>query len=509
LPRKLTGQLILRPTGYYGRFWAIVDGERIRVTKALDTTNRQVAKLRLERMMASAQDGTTRAKLDPNAAETFLQAAERIFEIRRKEGKDVRTDLPLVRNRIALTIGSMSVLQIESTDINSVYDAIKLDGLGIESVRRARHCMRAVFRQLKREGTIKVNPVDDATLPQYPDVARKERAVLTDAELGIYLAWQHPKPRYRTSVRERQTMSCLARMFGGLRTGDLHALQWERFDVEQGGFTWGYAPREKTRQPQLLEVPELLRPILRDWWQRAGSPTTGPIFPVRKGDRAGERRKRSSHAAAFRADLMSAFEASSDAPLRSSQRWRTIFEETEHSLPADFHSWRRSFAQALADADVTPQQSLALTGHSDMAVHARYLRSSGKMRRLPDAALPKLPKPPAADGDDSEPEKAPRKGRGTRNQPKLAGVPSGSFQRFPAHTGDLPPAPCDSPYNENTANLSVLRVGPRVEKAPSEPFPATDILLAIERAATMGDIRTVRSLVTAELRRRATRRSGT
>ncbi len=35
----------------------------------------------------------------------------------------------------------------------------------------------------------------------------------------------------------------------------------------------GWAPRVKTRRPQLLEVPTVLRPVLRDWWERQGRPT--------------------------------------------------------------------------------------------------------------------------------------------------------------------------------------------------------------------------------------------
>ena len=102
-------------------------------------------------------------------------------------------------------------------------------------------------------------------------------------------------------------MACVARMFGGLRTGDLHSLKWESFDVERGAFTWGWAPRRKTKRPQLLQVPEMLRPILRDWWERHGRPSEGLIFPARRGDRAGEEKRKVSHARAFRRDLRRAF----------------------------------------------------------------------------------------------------------------------------------------------------------------------------------------------------------
>src|SRR5690606_39745139 len=63
-----------------------------------------------------------------------------------------------------------------------------------------------------------------------PDGARvdsRERAVLTDQELAVYLAWEHPDPYERGAVLERQTMACVSRMFGGVRLGDLRAIRWE------------------------------------------------------------------------------------------------------------------------------------------------------------------------------------------------------------------------------------------------------------------------------------------
>lgn len=101
-------------------------------------------------------------------------------------------------------------------------------------------------------------------------------------------------------------MSVLARCFGGLRTGDLHTLRWESFDLP--GFEGGWAPRQKTRRPQRLTVPESLRPFLVIYWESKESPTSGLMFPVRKGEREGETRlKGASHARELRRDLKHAF----------------------------------------------------------------------------------------------------------------------------------------------------------------------------------------------------------
>src|SRR5690606_21550931 len=188
----------------------------------------------------------------------------------------------------------------------------------------------------------------------------------------------------RGAVLERQTMACVSRMFGGLRLGDLKAIRWEAFTVDDGRFPTGWVPREKTARPQLLEVPEMLRPILRDWWERAGRPMEGPVFPVRRGKRAGEQRGHGSPARSLRRDLARAFgiEELREVPfVRSNGRpdvrreWvrvrdlnpreRELLEETEFTRPVEFHSFRRAFKQALADAGVDLQTAMTLSGATD------------------------------------------------------------------------------------------------------------------------------------------------
>jgi hypothetical protein len=58
--------------------------------------------------------------------------------------------------------------------------------------------------------------------------------------------------------------------------------------------------------------------------------------------------------------------------------------------PVDFHSWRRAYSQALADANVSAQQAQALAGHASLDAHQRYLNNTAKMREVPAAALPNL-----------------------------------------------------------------------------------------------------------------------
>jgi hypothetical protein len=71
-------------------------------------------------------------------------------------------------------------------------------------------------------------------------------------------------------------------------------------------------------------------------------------------------------------------------------RERQLLEGDKRHLPVDFHSWRRAYNQSLAESGLNAQQAMALAGHSTLAAHERYLRSSATARQLPDGALPKV-----------------------------------------------------------------------------------------------------------------------
>lgn len=417
--KKQQGQLIWKEgLGWYGRFYAMVHGERIRIARALHTDNRAVAQRKLARLIASSDPSSEEA----TRIETFEEAARRVVEQQKHAGMSTWKDrLARFEHYAFKTLGPLPVDTVKASHIRSVLESVRDLGKSKQTMAHVKNDVSVVLGDLWRGEVLPENVAERVKIPEAMPAAveqsKKERAVLTDDELVVYLGWQHPDERYREAVLERQTMACVARMFGGLRTSDLHSIRWEGFDLtDNGAFAWGYAPRRKGHRlskggkPQRLWVPEMLRPILHDWWQRQGKPAEGLVFPKRRGAGAGEEgRARSSHALSFRSDLRRAFgmealvpisyDRSNGRPLTTSvwqtvreltQRERVLFEETEYSRPVDFHSWRRAFNQALADAGVNVQQAQALAGHSSMAAHERYLRNTEKARAVPAGALPRL-----------------------------------------------------------------------------------------------------------------------
>ena len=77
-----------------------------------------------------------------------------------------------------------------------------------------------------------------------------------------------------------------------------------------------------------------------------GARSKGPVFPSRRGRRAGAVKGKTSHANAFRRDLRRAFGADVWNPQTGqfehtrplTRRERELFEETDFTMPVDFHS---------------------------------------------------------------------------------------------------------------------------------------------------------------------------
>lgn len=432
MPKPRTGTLEWRKRGWAVRLTVDVDGESIRKWFDLGTEDKQVAKRKAARL--SKHHGQSPAAIVEAAKtlETYVEASERIREKRRGEGvKNVRNEDTIDKLYIVPAIGQMDVRDVRPGHINTLLDGAATAGKSQETLKHIRAALNNVFDNLWRAELIPENPVARVRVPKGKR-DRRERAVLTDLELVVYLAWSHSDERHQHAVLERQTMSIVARCFGGLRTGDLHALRWDALETTNGAFTFGWAPRKKTSRPQKLSIPPMMRPILHDWWTRHGQPTVGLVFPSLRGSMAGVGEKQGvSHAGAFRRDLKRAFTAALEAnpkasvPKKGSPRWNELFEQTSHTKPVDFHSWRRAFNQALADAEVNAQTASALAGHADLGAHMRYLTNTSKMRTIPEAALPVITVSsdtrtiqetiePTSTAEPTEPTEDSGAGRGTR-----------------------------------------------------------------------------------------------
>lgn len=386
--RPATGSLVLTPSGYAARLWVTKDGERIRDWLPLGTFDERVARRKLRREVERAKAGELPKPEQTRAEETVDSYAREWLD--RRDARGIATTAVAERRYYEKVwrpvIGSKALGSVKAADIRAVLEDAAIGRLMWHTTNGSpkrytrttiSHIRAAAYRLFAaawRDEIITTNPVERVELPDVDEV-KKPRAVLTDAEIGTLIA--HPDVD-----AELKLLVLLSRTIGGMRAGDLNSLDWTAFSPE---FATCTIIRRKTRKkrpyPQTLEVPEPVRPFLLVWWQRQGSPVTGPVFPTRVGPNAGKPKKQGhmSYADRLRAAL-----------LKARIDRHELHHETATTMPVDFHSTRRAYASALARAGVNAQTAMVLTGHADPLVHQRYVEAA-TIRALPVAALPPIP----------------------------------------------------------------------------------------------------------------------
>ena len=185
-------------------------------------------------------------------------------------------------------------------------------------------------------------------------------------------------------------LSLVSRCEGGMRTSDLHVWDWTMLDLASSRRARSLGARRRSRRCSTCR-----RRSVRfcAWWERAGRPAAVPSFPCGgqargQGEGAWEQLRERLRRDLFRAGIVRM--APVEVPART-QGMRTdlgkrtdrtmlapnprdpLYFETPTSLPVDFHSFRRAFNTALADAGVNVQKAMRLAGHSDAATHMGYV----------------------------------------------------------------------------------------------------------------------------------------
>lgn len=425
MPRKATGTLVWHKEQWYGRYWATVDGERVRKFEPLGTKNELIARQRLAALVEAANRGDEAAT---QRVETFEEAATRIVELRRRTVVNARAEGSYMRTHAFPVIGRIPVNEVTKADVQSVLEAVRDAGLSAQTIVHVRNAMSAVFKQLRRESVVDALPVPETDeLPDpLPDaIDDRPKAILSDEELMLYLAYTDPREgeRFRGPVRERQIMALFSRCVGGMRTGELHGLTWARAAVEGERFEQLEVVRYKTRRKairrgskaavrQLYPLGDSPLPLfLRYWYVRTKQLAGGrapdadaPLFPVRRARRAaanehgpavvnvGRKRENAAHAAALRKDVAAAFKAAREAgderaPAEGSRRWRELFDGTDDRRRLMFHN-SRNMAAVVAERVARLTSAARFTGHASASMLQHYREMAGEVDVVP--MLPEL-----------------------------------------------------------------------------------------------------------------------
>ncbi len=409
---KRTGTLILTKAGLAARVPVLVDGVRVKRWFNLGTDNRALARRKLARLIEDLERNEEPTPERVAAVETFAEAAARVVKRQRGEGlKTWKEREQRLRDFALPRIGSTPVDKIRVADVREVLEGARDAGKSRQTIVHIKNDLSAVLGDLWRDEVISENPVAKAEIPKGATTDERDRVLLADDEFARFMACGDVDP-------ELHVMALASRSFGGMRTSDLHAWDWAHVDRE----AWrdAHVPRPKTKRHtgaklrERLELPPVLVPVLRAWWDGVGRPSKGPVFPVRRGPNAGQRKRKSSYAKALREALWAAgivrprpgfpeaverwaslrgagaSAAELEAAEASAKALCEIQSGSDETRPLDFHSFRRSFNTALAAAGVNVQMAMALAGHRSASTHMVYVKLAEGALQMPAAALPSL-----------------------------------------------------------------------------------------------------------------------
>jgi integrase len=362
--RKRTGTLIWTGKAYSVRF---ASGKQI----SLHTDDKRVA---LARQRALANDPTSTAPT--SSIETFKEAALRHVGVQlvAKVPSAPARKSRLERWAIPI-IGEMLVTAVRPGHITSILEHVAALGRSSTTLAHMRGDLIYIFGRLLKEEGVTRNPARGDLVDTPPGVDdERKRVILRDEEFATLVQAATTPPQLRM-------MSIVARAFGGMRTSDLRAWQWEHIDLPPGGaWTWADVPRPKTSRKacraggraarfalERLALPPPVAAELRAWWLAAGRPATGSVFsfpPARKS---------------FALDLRAAL-------LAAGVDRHELHYDTDRSRRVDFHSFRRAYVTAIARAGLNAQTAMKAAGHRQMATHMLY--AVPELIEVPSSAVP-------------------------------------------------------------------------------------------------------------------------
>jgi len=210
-PRK--GSLEWRGGTWCGRVTVTVDGVSIRRWVRLETDNKVVARRKLARVLNEGNRDLGLVQSSAARGETYSDLATRVGARRKAEGiVDTESEDGRERKWIIPEIGHLLLTAIKGEHVAGIYEHARVNGKSLSHLRHLRAIMRSRFEVALAEDIIQQSPMARVRIPK-AKIDRRERAVLSDTELFIYLSWTHPLEHRRFAVIERQAMSALARMF--------------------------------------------------------------------------------------------------------------------------------------------------------------------------------------------------------------------------------------------------------------------------------------------------------
>jgi integrase len=248
------------------------------------------------------------------------------------------------------------LVAITARDIQGFVDLRARQGVGPSTINVDGKTLRSAFTRARKQGLISSNPAEAVDLPARRSI---ERGTFTPAEVKMLV--DAAEGEWKTLI--------LIGYYTAARLSECCRVEWKDINLSKGTISF---PDTKQGKPHTLP----LRDELTKHLERIAGDTPGPLMPHLASVRVSGRRGLSQHFLGVMAKAGLDAEAVDAIGGKRQLHKRT------------FHSLRHSFTSALANAGVSPELRMKLTGHRSEAVHAGYTHH--ELQTLRDA-LAKLP----------------------------------------------------------------------------------------------------------------------
>jgi integrase len=281
--RTQAGTVVERHDGFYLRYYADRNGERVRMTEPLCKlgTKKMVIQLERRRRMHEvnlAQHNNEPVEVDQTISQFFDQVylpwakSELAASTVRGYEKLWKTLEPMV--------GARSLRKTRRVEMSDLLTSLVVRGWGRRAVQHAQYLLQGMFARAIARELIDSNPMKGAKSDKRP-AEPKDKIAYTDAEVVAVL-----NALERTDAKLLWSL-CAAM---GCRPSEAAALKFEccvgdRIVIERAA-PYGI-PREATKSElgeRSLLLIEPVKSLLADWKRESGDPATGWVF-ARSGDR--------------------------------------------------------------------------------------------------------------------------------------------------------------------------------------------------------------------------------
>jgi integrase len=233
---------------------------------------------------------------------------------------------------------------VMTRDVQGFLDARLKAGCSTKTVSVDAKTLNNAFNRARRQGLIQSNPVEAVELP---DVESSEREVFSPAQVNCLLA---------TSKGEWLTTIFLG-YYIGARLGDCVRMKWDNVHFAKGIID--YEPEKTHKRNRRVVVP--LHPDLEAHLQKLAGSDKPQTYLCPS---LAEKKSGGAHGLSqtFKKLMKDAGIDSQTGKGKGNRQFSKV----------SFHSLRHSFNSALANAGVNQELRMKLTGHTTLAVNAKY-----------------------------------------------------------------------------------------------------------------------------------------